>query len=371
MDTKQASTGVSSTQWFEATPVVGTLQMKVPVVGTVASGQSLYVDPTITYTYPPYSGTIHDATCAHQWYRDGKALYAETRSDHYVHTMERSTVLQVRARCSLPGYLAATPWSARVSVPGVPALVSFLGGDALRELTLIEAWSTALWDMPGRLGRFDFSAYNTMNDTDMKRMTAIATAGDLDDDGREDIMARDSSGVLWAYPSNASTRVRLGTGWNGMNLFVAGGDFTKDRMADLYVRKSTGELLFYEGRGRQGLAGGKVVAYSAFKNAVRIVTLGDANGDGYADLHVTWPNGDMYFYAGRGTGALAPAVKVGTGWGSMTRLLLGRDLNRDGKADLLALDTKGNLWLYPGNGEGGFTARSLTNSGHPLSTRIY
>jgi hypothetical protein len=54
----------------------------------------------------------------------------------------------------------------------------------------------------------------------------------------------------------------------------------------------------------------------------------------------------------------------------MRTLLTGRDLDRDGRADLLALDTAGRLWLYPGNGRGGFTSRSLTNAGHPLTTSI-
>ena len=155
-----------------------------------------------------------------------------------------------------------------------------------------------------------------------------------------------------------------------MNLLVAGGDFTGDRSADLFARRSTGELVFYAGRGRQGLAGGKVVATSAFRSARHIVTLGDANGDGLADLHVVRPDGTLWFYAGRGNGGLAAPVRVGTGWGSMKKLLAGRDLNRDGRADLLALDTAGRLWLYPGNGRGGLTARSLTNYGHPLTTAI-
>ena len=99
-------------------------------------------------------------------------------------------------------------------------------------------------------------------------------------------------------------------------------------MADLLARRSTGELVFYPGRGLQGLGAGKVVAASTFRAAKRIVTIGDANGDGRADLHVQWAGGDLSFYAGRGDGTFASPVRVGTGWGSMTRLLAGRDLDR-------------------------------------------
>ena len=43
---------------------------------------------------------------------------------------------------------------------------------------------------------------------------------DLDGDGKADLLARDTSGVLWFYPGNGkgsfSTRTRLGSGWNAM-----------------------------------------------------------------------------------------------------------------------------------------------------------
>ncbi|MCE3292399.1 MAG: hypothetical protein K0Q84_1336, partial [Arthrobacter sp.] len=50
--------------------------------------------------------------------------------------------------------------------------------------------------------------------------TAIAAPGDLTGDGRADLVARDSSGVLWTYPGAGNalfgTRIRLGSGWNAM-----------------------------------------------------------------------------------------------------------------------------------------------------------
>jgi hypothetical protein len=44
---------------------------------------------------------------------------------------------------------------------------------------------------------------------------------DLNGDGKADLLARDTSGVLWFYPGNGkgsfSTRTRIGSGWNAMN----------------------------------------------------------------------------------------------------------------------------------------------------------
>ncbi|WP_076263992.1 FG-GAP repeat domain-containing protein [Intrasporangium flavum] len=366
----QASTGAGSTWASTPTPQVGVVQVAYAITGSGLSGQTLAAEVRPTSWYPGDPTVVPELTCDHQWYRDGAAVYGETGPHHYVHTMERGRMLQARTRCTSPGYLPQTFWSAKLVVPGVPALVSLLGNDAVRDLGEYQGWTPDLWLNKGRPGSFYFGDPLSTSYLPTRSMSMVSLAGDLDDDGRDDLLARDSGGALWLYPF-VRDRVRIGaSGWGSMNLLVAGGDFTGDRSADLFARRSTGELVFYAGRGRQGLAAGKVVATSAFRSARHIVTLGDANGDGLADLHVVRPDGTLWFYPGRGNGGLAAPVRVGTGWGSMTRLLTGRDLDRDGKVDLLALDPAGRLWLYPGNGRGGFTARSLTNAGHPLTTAI-
>jgi hypothetical protein len=51
-------------------------------------------------------------------------------------------------------------------------------------------------------------------------MTAIVAPGDFSGDGRLDIVARDSSGALFLYPSASGgawlPTVRIGQGWNSM-----------------------------------------------------------------------------------------------------------------------------------------------------------
>jgi hypothetical protein len=370
MTTEQPATGVTNVQDFGRTPPIGVMRLELTPSGDATSGDTVSLARSVVSHYPGPQDVALDVSCAFQWYRNGAPLFAETHSYHYVHTLERGTTLRARAVCSASGYLTTTVWSPDLRVPGTPAIVSRWGNDALRDLARYSPWFDRYMYAPGRVGSFDLNAYYEPTVSPTRSMTAVALAGDLDDDGREDTIARDAAGALWSYGRYRSTRIGA-SGWNAMNLVVAGGDFTGDRAADLFARRSTGELVFYAGRGRQGLAPGKVVATTAFRSARQVLTIGDSNGDGLADLHVTWSNGDMSFYAGRGNGGLAAPIKVGSGWSSMTRLLLARDLNRDGRADLLALDANGRLWLYPGNGKGGYTTRSLTNSGSPLTSRIY
>lgn len=85
--------------------------------------------------------------------------------------------------------------------------------------------------------------------------SVIYGKADLNNDGRADIVARDSSGVLWLYKGTGSVsapwsgRVRVGGGWNTFNAFVATGDMTGDGKGDLIARDGAGKLWLYKGTG--------------------------------------------------------------------------------------------------------------------------
>jgi hypothetical protein len=91
-------------------------------------------------------------------------------------------------------------------------------------------------------------------------MSAIVRIGDLNRDGHEDVIARQSSnGDLWFYPGTGTglgTRKRIGTVWNGMREITGVGDFDRDGHNDLAaVHKPTGLLLLYRGSGTALRAG--------------------------------------------------------------------------------------------------------------------
>ncbi|WP_329541140.1 FG-GAP repeat domain-containing protein [Streptomyces sp. NBC_01358] len=83
----------------------------------------------------------------------------------------------------------------------------------------------------------------------------LAGSADLTNDGKPDLLARDAAGVLWLYKGtgNASApftaRTRIGGGWNTYNALSVVGDLTQDLKPDLVARDSAGVLWLYKGTG--------------------------------------------------------------------------------------------------------------------------
>lgn len=187
-----------------------------------------------------------------------------------------------------------------------------------------------------------------------------------------DIMARDSSGTLWAYPSTptafAGPRVKVGPGWNIYTTVVAAGDLTGDNHADLLARDPQGVLWRYDGLGNARLQS-RVQVGSGW-NGYLILAPGDFNGDGTADLLARDPSGNLWLYPGTGLGTFGNRVRVGTGWQVMNAVEAVGDFNLDNHSDLIARDAAGNLWLYPGNGRGGFGSRRQVGNGWQIFTAL-
>jgi hypothetical protein len=97
-------------------------------------------------------------------------------------------------------------------------------------------------------------------------MSAMLTAGDANGDGRPDLYARDRAGKLWLYPGNgkggfsASARKQVGTGWNGMSALLVPGDISGDGKADLLARDSSGGLWMYPSTGKASFGARKQVS---------------------------------------------------------------------------------------------------------------
>ncbi|MFJ9810086.1 N-acetylmuramoyl-L-alanine amidase [Streptomyces sp. NPDC101158] len=174
-----------------------------------------------------------------------------------------------------------------------------------------------------------------------------------------DMVARDTTGTLWYYAASGSPsapfkgRQRVGTGWKIYDRLLGVRDVTGDGRADLIARETSGLLWLYKGTGdpaapfatRTKIGGGWQV-YD------QLVSAGDATGDGRADLIARDTSGTLWLYKGTGnaTTPYATRTRIGAGWQVYDRLAGPSDLTGDGRADLIARDRSGTLWLYKGTG---------------------
>ncbi|WP_406002674.1 FG-GAP-like repeat-containing protein [Streptomyces sp. NBC_00829] len=192
-------------------------------------------------------------------------------------------------------------------------------------------------------------------------LPAVAQFGDLDNNGSADVLERANDGRLWFLSgvgdANGTTKGKLvGGGWNAMSQLVRHGDYNADGREDLFARDTSGVLWFYPGRGN-GTFGTRVRIGTGWNAMREINAAGDLTGDGRRDLLARDSSGTLWTYPGNGKGAFGARKKVGAGWGVMNRLTSPGDLTGDGRADLLARDGARALWLYPGNGSGAFGVR--------------
>ncbi|MDF6041978.1 N-acetylmuramoyl-L-alanine amidase [Streptomyces sp. JH14] len=200
-------------------------------------------------------------------------------------------------------------------------------------------------------------------------------------DGTGDMVARDKSGTLWYYRggSNPSkpflSRLKVGGGWGVYNGLWGARDLDADGKADLIARDSSGVLWFYKGTGTpatpfatKARVGGGWSIYNS------LVSTGDLTGDGKPDLVARDSAGVLWLYKGTGsaTAPYAARTQVGKGWGVYNNLLGPSDLDRDGIGDLVARDTSGVLWFYKGTGSATapFGARVKVGSGWSIYNQL-
>ncbi|MFE6223690.1 FG-GAP repeat domain-containing protein [Streptomyces sp. NPDC057854] len=175
------------------------------------------------------------------------------------------------------------------------------------------------------------------------------------------VVARDTSGVLWSYRTTGSSyepltaRVRVGGGWGIYNQLTGVGDVSGDGRPDMIARDTSGVLWLYKGTTsttapfatRVRIGGGWGI-YNQFTGA------GDLNGDGRADLIARDTSGVLWLYPATGKADVpyGTRVRVGSGWQGYSLVSSPGDLTDDGRADLVARDGSGNVYLYKGTGSG-------------------
>ncbi|WP_328950234.1 VCBS repeat-containing protein [Streptomyces sp. NBC_01220] len=133
----------------------------------------------------------------------------------------------------------------------------------------------------------------------------ILSPGSIGGAQEADLIGLDKAGVLWGYlgypDGNLTPRTRIGGGWGQYTQLAGQGDLTGDNKPDIVARDTSGVLWLYKGTGdykvpfatRTRIGGG-------WNTYDRLLSVGDLNADGVADLIARKPNGDLFRYSGTG-----------------------------------------------------------------------
>jgi hypothetical protein len=206
----------------------------------------------------------------------------------------------------------------------------------------------------------------------------LTTPGDVDGDGRADLVTAHVNGNAYVYAGAASgafgsvavnfagtldSALLDGTGHH----LVGVADVTGDGLSDLVSVASSGTAVVWPGRPDRTFGG----AVTSFNGTMALATatsaghdpvaVADVDGDGMADLITVHSSGNVYVYRGTASGNFVGGVASFAGtFQSALRTGVGHwvvgaaDVTGDGRADLVTVHSNGNAYVYPGRADGSF-----------------
>ncbi|WP_307275016.1 GH25 family lysozyme [Arthrobacter sp. W4I7] len=213
---------------------------------------------------------------------------------------------------------------------------------------------TGAYGTPTKIGNYGWEAFDF-----------LAGVGDFSGDGKSDLVGRKRDGTLWLYPGTGridaanqgyGTPQKIGDyGWEAFDVITGAGDLDNDGKKDIVARKPDGSLWLYRGTGivnstNLGYLGAIQIGDYGWDAFDHFFGSGDFNADRKNDLLARKPDGTVWFYAGDGSGRFGMAKRIATGWNIYDVLLSGSNLNSDAVPDVVARKPDGSLWAYLGTG---------------------
>ncbi|MFG2298898.1 FG-GAP repeat domain-containing protein [Streptomyces sp. NPDC048603] len=190
----------------------------------------------------------------------------------------------------------------------------------------------------------------------------VTATTDLTGDGRPDVVARTFSGDLYLYRATGSAtgepfagRVRIGPGWQIYDQLLGAGDLDRDGKGDLLARSRDGKLYYYQGTGSAAapfktrkLVGGGWNIYS------KIFAEGNRDWRGAQDdiVGIDARTARPYEYGSKGYGVFFPREEWHENWWDAD-LVVGQGTTPVyGKAGITGVDAEGRLWSHYNRSDG-------------------
>ena len=326
----------------EAQPSAATLDAYARLYAWKLSMYGIAADDTSQYVGSRYFQAINGHRDAGQTACPGRYLYAKIPD------------VRVAAR----KYQLAAPTSTATPPPppptGTPRVPNLAGASYPDMVARRSSDGAAVVFQTG--GLLAFGAPVTKG-TGFSQYDTKVLSPDLNGDGLSDLFVRFAdTGVAGVRPGlgdgTFGKGLRALTSFTGYDLITPVGRFDGDRYADMVGRKrSTGSLVLFRGNGAGSFA--KVLLGTGFGTINRIVATGDLTGDGKNDLLVRSASNRLYRYDGDGLGHVKPSVALPGTWDYSVLTGFG-DLTGDRLPDLLVRDSAGKLLVAPGDGLGSF-----------------
>jgi hypothetical protein len=161
--------------------------------------------------------------------------------------------------------------------------------------------------------------YTSLGTSGWTQYDILTSPGDITGDGRADLIARQAStGDVYLFKATSSgtlsARTKLYSRWTGYKKIIGAGDLNGDGRGDLLAQDKSNELWRYNGTG-SGTFASRVKVFDDWGGSYDSVTgVGDITGDGKADLVSRDTSGNVWRSTGNGKGSFASRVRIATGW---------------------------------------------------------
>ena len=194
----------------------------------------------------------------------------------------------------------------------------------------------------------------------------FAGIGDLNEDGRDDVLLRHTDGRWFYYPMDGRNHItgERGTADLTRNLdwqFAGMGDLNEDGRDDVLLRHTDGRWFYYPMDGRNSITDQRGTTDLTRNLDWQFAGIGDLNGDGRDDVFLRHTDGRWFYYPMDGRNSITEE----RGTADLTRNLDWRfagigDLNGDGHDDVLLRHTDGRWFYYPMDGRNHITGERGT-----------